>query len=102
MSYIVTRTHTRPNTEVNWYTGSPIFTPEYAAWIGENWIDNGKLSFETVYSEDLLTMTVTITAQDEATWNDLIVQQQHIDFQEAKLAYNTENGIIQTTTYATI
>ena len=102
MSYIVTRTHVRPNMEAEWYIASPILTGEYTSWLNQNWINNGKMSIETTLSEDQLTMTVKITCLDEATWNDLIAQQQHIDFQASKLAYNTENGITQTTTFATV
>lgn len=102
MSYIVTRTHVRPSTEVEWYVASPIVTAEYVNWLNQNWINNGKISIQTNFSGDQLTMTVVITAQDEETWNDLTVQQQHIDFQALKTTYNNEHGITQTTTYATV
>jgi len=102
MSYIVTRTHVRPSIEVDWYTGSPIVTNDYTTWLNQNWINNGKISIDTSFSEDQLTMTVVITAQDQQTWNDLTAQQQHIDFQALKTAYNADNGITQTTTFATV
>jgi len=102
MSYIITRTHVRPNTEVDWYTASPIVTADYTNWLAENWINNGKIEIDTSISNDLLTMTVVITAEDQQTWNDLTAQQQHIDFQALKTAYNAEQGIVQTTTFATV
>lgn len=102
MSYIVTRTQTRPSTEVNWYTKAPFHTAEYTNWLAENWINNGKLSLDFTLSEDLLTMTVINTVLDEATWNDLSSQQQHIDYQALKAAWNAEYGITQTTAYATV
>jgi len=102
MSYIVTRKHVRPSIEVDWYVASPIVTEEYTNWLTTNWIDNGKMSIDTSFSEDQLTMTVVITVQDEATWNDLTAQQQHIDFQALKTAYNNEHGITQTTTFVTV
>jgi hypothetical protein len=102
MSYIVTRTHVRPSTEVDWYLASPILTGEYTNWLNANWINNGKIAIDTSISEDQLTMTVVITAQDQQTWNDLTAQQQHIDFQALKTTYNAEHGITQTTTFATV
>lgn len=100
MSYTVTRTHTRPNTEVNWYTAAPILTTEYKNWMNDNWIANNKLTMQHVFSEDGLTMTVTITCQDEQTWNDLVASPEHIAFQAEKASYNNANGIVQTTTYS--
>ena len=102
MSYIVTKTHVRPNTEVEWYISSPIITPEYINWLNENWINNGKISLEFIYPEDQLTMILRITAQDEQTWNDLSAQQQHIDVQALKADWNTQHGITVTATFQTV
>lgn len=102
MSYIVTRTQTRPSADVPWYTKAPFHTAEYTTWLGENWISTGKLSLEFTVSEDLLTMTVINTVLDEATWNDLVSSQQHIDYQALKTAWNDQHGITQTTTFATV
>lgn len=102
MSYIVTRTQTRPTTDVVWYTGAPFHTAEYTTWLGQNWISTGKLSLDFTVSPDRLTMTVVNTVVDEATWNELSSQQQHIDYQALKTAWNQQNGITQTTTFATV
>ena len=102
MSYIVTRTNVRSNIETGWHTMSPFHTSEYTSWLGQNWISNGKISMEFIVSEDQLTMTVNITCLDEATWNDLTSQQQHIDYQALKTAWNNQHGITQTTTFATV
>jgi hypothetical protein len=102
MAYKVTRTHVRPNTEVEWYIGSPIVTEAYLNWLDQNWFNNGKIVLTTEYSADSLTLTVILTAQEESDWHMFAAQQEHIDFQLVKEAYNTEHGITQTTTFATV
>jgi hypothetical protein len=101
MSYIVTRTQTRPNTDVLWYTKAPFHTTEYTDWLNQNWINTGKLSLDFAVSEDLLTMTVTVTVTDQTTWNELSSQQQHIDYQALKEAWNSQHGITQTISFST-
>lgn len=101
MSYIVTKIQTRPSTDVLWYTKAPFHTAEYTDWLDQNWISTGKLTLGFAVSEDQLTMTVTITITDQTAWNDLVSQQQHIDYQALKEAWNSQHGITQTISFAT-
>lgn len=101
--YIVTRVHTRPNLEVEFFHPKEATTPEFKNYFIETYIGTGKsILIEHSVSEDGLAMTSTSIWDNEASFTQFSNDPNANELITTATAYNTANGIIETITVETV
>jgi hypothetical protein len=89
-TYNYTRTATRPNTNVSYYTQSP----ETTEYIKVTYKDTGKLVSTIEMSPDGLTETRTYVWASVEDWQEFIVDPVIQNYLMERDSYNASNGIV--------
>ena len=95
MAWTIKVKHTRPNTGVDWFVGTPgHWVNDY---IEDKYDDTGKrISLNASLSENGLEVTTTVVFRDESAKNEYWLDSQLVDFIDARNTYNTSNSISKT------
>ena len=97
--YIVTRTHTRPSTDVPFFYPKESATDEFKTYFLENYINTGKsIIIDHSHSGDNLTMTSTSLWDSEESFTEFSNDIKCNGLIAAATEYNNLNGIVETVT----